>query len=152
VEIAEIDTFDHAILAALAVDGRISITALSRKIGLSKTPCQARIKRLEAAGFITGYRAIINPIKLGLSHVAFVEVKLSDTRDKALAAFNAGVLAIKEIEQCHMIAGSFDYLLKVRTQNITDYRHVMGEKISTLPHVSMTATFVAMEAVKEGHA
>ncbi len=150
-EVTEIDTFDHAILAALSVDGRISITALSRKIGLSKTPCQARIKRLEAAGFITGYRAIINPIKLGLSHVAFVEVKLSDTRDKALTAFNTGVLAIKEIEQCHMIAGSFDYLLKVRTQNITDYRHVMGEKISTLPHVSMTSTFVAMEAVKEGH-
>ena len=149
-ENVEIDSFDKAILAALSVDGRISITALSRKIGLSKTPCQARIKRLEAAGFIMGYRAIINPIKLGLSHVAFVEVKLSDTRDKALAAFNAGVLAIKEIEQCHMIAGSFDYLLKVRTQNITDYRHVMGEKISTLPHVSMTSTFVAMEAVKEG--
>jgi len=149
-ESVEIDSFDKAILAVLSVDGRISITALSRKIGLSKTPCQARIKRLEGAGFITGYRAIINPIKLGLSHVSFVEVKLSDTRDKALAAFNAGVLAIKEIEQCHMIAGSFDYLLKVRTHNITDYRHVMGEKISTLPHVSMTSTFVAMEAIKEG--
>ncbi len=108
------------------------------------------MKRLEANGFITGYRAIINPIKLGLDHVAFVEVKLLDTRDKALAAFNKGVMAIKEIEQCHMIAGGFDYLLKVRTQNITDYRYVMGAKISTLPHVSMTSTFVAMEAIKEG--
>ena len=146
----EIDTFDQAILNILSTDGRISITELSKRIGLSKTPCQARIKRLEANGFITGYRAILNPIKLGLDHVAFVEVKLSDTRDKALAAFNGGVMAIKEIEQCHMIAGGFDYLLKVRTQNITDYRHVMGEKISTLPHVSMTSTFVAMEAVKEG--
>lgn len=146
----EIDTFDQAILNHLSTHGRMSITELSQQIGLSKTPCQARIKRLEANGFITGYRAILNPIKLGLDHVAFVEVKLLDTRDKALAAFNAGVMAIKEIEQCHMIAGGFDYLLKVRTQNITDYRHVMGEKISTLPHVSMTSTFVAMETVKEG--
>ena len=148
--IEEIDRFDQSILDQLSTNGRMSITELSKKIGLSKTPCQTRIKRLEANGFITGYRAIINPIKLGLDHVAFVEVKLSDTRDKALAAFNAGVMAIKEIEQCHMIAGGFDYLLKVRTQCIADYRHIMGEKISTLPHVSMTSTFVAMEAVKEG--
>ena len=147
---AEIDTFDQAIMEHLSTNGRMSVTELSRKIGLSKTPCQARIKRLEESGFITGYRAIVNPIKLGLDHVAFVEVKLSDTRDKALAAFNAAIMAIKEIEQCHMIAGGFDYLLKVRTQSITDYRQVMGEKISTLPHVSMTSTFVAMEAVKEG--
>ncbi len=149
-QVTEIDAFDHAILKHLSTNGRMSVTELSQKIGLSKTPCQARIKRLEVSGFITGYRAIVNPIKLGLDHVAFVEVKLSDTRDKALAAFNSGVMAIKEIEQCHMIAGGFDYLLKVRTQSITDYRHVMGEKISTLPHVSMTSTFVAMEAVKEG--
>ncbi len=146
----EIDSFDRSILDHLAIDGRMSVTELSKKIGLSKTPCQARIKRLEANGFITGYRAIIDPIKLGLDHVAFVEVKLHDTRDKALAAFNASVLNIKEIEQCHMIAGSFDYLLKVRTQDINDYRRIMGEKISTLPHVSVTSTFVAMQAVKEG--
>ncbi len=146
---SEIDTYDLSILEHLSTNGRMSITELSQKIGLSKTPCQARIKRLQANGFITGYRAIVNPIKLGLDHVAFVEVKLSDTRNKALAAFNAAVMGIREIEQCHMIAGGFDYLLKVRTQNITDYRHVMGEKISTLPHVSMTSTFVAMEAVKE---
>ncbi len=146
----EIDSFDKSILDHLSINGRMSVTELSKKIGLSKTPCQARIKRLEANGFITGYRAIIDPIKLGLDHVAFVEVKLHDTRDKALAAFNAKVLDIKEIEQCHMIAGSFDYLLKVRTQNINDYRRIMGEKISTLPHVSVTSTFVAMQAVKEG--
>lgn len=146
----EIDSFDRSILDHLSINGRMSVTELSKKIGLSKTPCQARIKRLETNGFITGYRAIIDPIKLGLDHVAFVEVKLHDTRDKALAAFNVKVLDIKEIEQCHMIAGSFDYLLKVRTQNINDYRRIMGEKISTLPHVSVTSTFVAMQAVKEG--
>ena len=109
-----------------------------------------RIKRLESEGYITGYRAILNPIKLGLDHIAFVEVKLTSTNERALNEFNAQVLKIKEIEQCHMIAGGFDYLLKVRTQSITEYRLVMGEKISSLPHVANTSTFVAMEAVKEG--
>ena len=145
-----IDAYDKAILAQLSTNGRITITELSRLIGLSKTPCQARVKRLEAEGYITGYRALLNPIKLGLDHIAFVEVKLTSTHERALDAFNAKVMQIKEIEQCHMIAGGFDYLLKVRTQSITEYRRVMGEQISALPHVSHTSTFVAMEAVKEG--
>lgn len=144
-----IDSYDKAILDQLSTNGRITITELSRIIGLSKTPCQARIKRLESDGYITGYRALLNPIKLGLDHVAFVEVKLTNTNERALEAFNAKVMQIKEIEQCHMIAGGFDYLLKVRTQSISEYRRVMGERISTLPYVANTSTFVAMDAVKE---
>jgi len=105
---------------------------------------------LEADGYITGYRAMLNPIKLGLDHVAFVEVKLTSTNERALKAFNTKVMEIREIEQCHMIAGGFDYLLKVRTQSIAEYRYVMGERISSLPNVASTSTFVAMEAVKEG--
>ena len=146
----QLDRFDHAILAVLATDGRISITDLAARIGLSKTPTQARLKRLEKDGVITGYRALLDPIRIGRDHVAFVEVKLSDTREAALSAFNAAVRAIPEIEQCHMIAGSFDYLLKVRTHNMADYRKVLGERISTLPHVAHTSTYVAMQAVKEG--
>ena len=146
----EIDSYDKAILDQLSINGRITITELSRIIGLSKTPCQARIKRLESDGYITGYRAMLNPIKLGLDHVAFVEVKLTSTHESTLKAFNDKVMQIKEIEQCHMIAGGFDYLLKVRTQSISEYRRVMGERISSLPHVASTSTFVAMEAVKEG--
>lgn len=145
-----IDSYDKAILDQLSTNGRVTITELSRIIGLSKTPCKTRIKRLEAEGYITGYRALLNPIKLGLDHIAFVEVKLTNTHERALKEFNAKVLQIKEIEQCHMIAGGFDYLLKVRTQSISDYRRVMGEQISSLPHVTNTSTFVAMEAVKEG--
>ena len=145
-----IDSYDRAILDQMSTNGRITIAELSRIIGLSKTPCQVRVKRLEAEGYIMGYRALLNPIKLGLDHVAFVEVKLTNTHERALNEFNAKVLQIKEIEQCHMIAGGFDYLLKVRTQSITEYRRVMGERISALPHVASTSTFVAMEAVKEG--
>jgi len=145
-----LDRFDRAILAVLAEDGRISIADLARRIGLSKSPTQARLRRLEAEGVITGYRALIDPIRLGLDHVAFVEVRLEDTREAALAAFNAAVAKVGEIEQVHMIAGNFDYLMKVRTRSMADYRHVLGEKISTLPHVASTSTYVAMQAVKEG--
>ena len=126
------------------------MTELARRVALSKTPVQARVKRLEEQGVIKGYRAQIDPVRLGLDHVAFVEVKLSDTREKALTAFNAGVAAVPEIEECHMIAGAFDYLLKVRTRDMTRYRIVLGERISSLPHVAHTATHVAMQAVKDG--
>ena len=148
VSIETLDQIDRNILAALAKDGRISVAELSRRVNLSKTPCQARINRLERAGYILGYRAVIDPRRMGLSHVAFVEVKLSDTRKAALEAFNKAVRAIPEVEQAHMIASSFDYLLKVRTKDIADYREVLGEKISALPHVAHTSTHVSMESVK----
>lgn len=145
----DLDRFDRAILSAVAGDGRISVTDLARKVGLSKSPTQARLKRLEASGVITGYRAQIDPIRLGQDHVSFVEVRLQDTREAALAAFNAAVLKVPEIEQCHMIAGNFDYLLKIRTQSMTEYRRVLAEELSTLPHVANTSTYVAMQSVKE---
>ncbi len=143
------DRFDQAIVKAVTEDGRISVADLARSIGLSKSPTQARLKRLEAEGVITGYRAMVDPIRLGLDHVAFVEVRLNDTREKALSEFNQAVRVISEIEQAHMIASNFDYLLKVRTRSMTEYRAVLAEKISSLPHVANTSTFVAMEAVKE---
>lgn len=145
----DLDTFDRKILATLAEDGRITVTDLARKVGLSKTPCQVRLRRLTETGVITGFRAAMDPAKLGLDHVAFAEVKLSDTREKALEEFNTSVRRIPEVEECHMIAGSFDYLLKVRTPNIGRYRIVLGEKISSLPHVASTSTFVAMESIKD---
>ncbi|KHS45858.1 Lrp/AsnC family transcriptional regulator [Novosphingobium subterraneum] len=145
----DLDDHDRKILKVLQADGRIPVTALAEKVGLSKTPCQVRLKRLVEGGVIRGFTAQVDYARLGMDHVAFAEVKLSDTRDKALAEFNAGVLRIPEIEECHMIASSFDYLLKVRTPDIRRYRTVLGEKISSLPHVASTSTFVAMETVKE---
>lgn len=148
-DFSDLDLFDRKILNVLAEDGRISIADLARRIGLSKSPTQARLRRLESAGIITGYRALIDPIRLGLDHVAFVEVKLDDTREAALSKFNAAVVKLPEIEQAHMMASHFDYLLKVRTRSMSAYRQVLGEKISSLPHVAATSTYVAMQAVKE---
>ncbi|MES3153145.1 Lrp/AsnC family transcriptional regulator [Sphingomonas faeni] len=145
----EMDEFDRRIVAALLVDGRMTVTDLACAVGLSKTPCQVRLRKLIASGVIRGFCAIVDAEKMGMDHVAFAEVKLDDTREQALKAFNAAVQRIAEVEECHMIASSFDYLLKVRTADIRRYRAVLGEKISSLPHVASTSTFVAMETVKE---
>ena len=123
------------------------MTALGERVGLSKTPVTARVKRLEEEGVITGYRATLSASKLGVEHIAFLEVKLSDTREKALDAFNQAVRAIPEVEACHMIAGGFDYLIKVRTSDIFAYRQVLGEQLSRLPNVASTSTYISMQSV-----
>lgn len=146
----DLDGFDLAILRELRLDGRLSIADLADRIRLTKSPTQARLRRLERDGFITGYQARLDLARLGQGHVVFVEVKLSDTREHALGAFNAAVRALPAIEECHMIAGAFDYLLKVRSADIHAYRRILAEQISALPHVAATSTHVAMEAVKEG--
>lgn len=144
-----IDAFDRRIIEVLRAEGRLSVTELARRVGLSKTPCQVRLRRLLDGGYILGFRAIVDPARLGLDHVAFTEVKLSDTREAALEEFRRAVLRIPEVEECHMIASSFDYLLKVRTADIRRYREVLGERISSLPHVASTSTFVAMETIRD---
>ncbi|GGO87037.1 ArsR family transcriptional regulator [Marinobacterium nitratireducens] len=145
----KVDRIDLKIIDELQRNARITVTELASRVGLSKTPCQLRIKRLEEQGYITGYTALVDQSKLGLDHIAFVQVTLNNTSSKALAAFNEAASKIAEVEQCHMIAGGFDYLLKVRTRDMASYRSVLGEKLSTLPHVLQTTTFVVMENVKE---
>lgn len=146
----QLDRFDLKILSILSREGRLPVTELAARVGLSKSPCQVRMKRLQADGYIQGFRAILDPARLGQDHVAFVEVRLTDTTEPALQAFNAAVRQVPEIEQCHMIAGAFDYLLKVRSRDMRAYRATLGEVISKLPHVGATSTHVSMEAVKEG--
>ena len=145
----ELDRIDHSIIRELQKNARITITELASRVGLSKTPCQVRMRRLEEQGYVTGYTALVNQSKLGQSHIAFAQVTLNDTSSDALAAFNTAVKQISAVEQCHMIAGNFDYLLKVRTGNMAEYRQVLGEEISALPHVLQTSTFVVMENVRD---
>jgi len=146
---SELDRYDRLILKELSKDGRITITELATRIGLSKTPCQNRLQKLIDNRYILGFKAILDAERLDRSHVAFASVRLKDTTQKALSAFNTAIQDVEEVEQCHMIAGPFDYLLKVRTKDIKSYRRVLGEVISGLPHVESSSTFVSMEAVKE---
>ena len=143
------DKIDDEILRLLAKNGRITLSELAKKVNLSISPCQARLKKLENKKYILGYHARINYEQLQKAHIAFVQVVLSDTRASALENFNSEVSKLESIEQCHMIAGSFDYLLKVRTKNISQYRTILAEKISSLPNVSSTSTFVSMETIKD---
>lgn len=145
----KLDGIDRSIIGQLQKNARITVTELASRVGLSKTPCQIRMRRLEEQGYILGYVALVDRAKLGLSHIAFVQVTLNNTSSKALNAFNEGVRAIAEVEQCHMIAGSFDYLLKIRTSDMPSYRSVLGEKVSALPYVLQTSTFAVMENVKD---
>ena len=145
----KLDTLDRKILAELTQNARLPTAELARKVGLSKTPVALRIRHLEESGLISGYRAILSPLQLGLTHVTYVEISMSDTREAALQQFNAAVRAIPEVEECYMIAGGFDYLVKVRSRDMADFRRIMAEKISGLPHVSNTSSNVAMEAVVE---
>ncbi|HKK97074.1 MAG TPA: Lrp/AsnC ligand binding domain-containing protein [Marivita sp.] len=146
---AELDRIDHSILDVLTHEGRISMTDLAARVGLSKTPVIARVKRLEKEGVISGYRAELSARKLGLDHVAFLEVRLSDTREQSLQAFNDAVRRIAEVEECHMIAGGFDYLVKVRTSDIREYRRVLSEDLSRLPHVASTSTYFSIESIRD---
>lgn len=148
-ETDRLDSIDLRIVRELERDARQSFARLAEKVGLSKSPVQARVKRLERLGVIRGYVARVDHARLGAGHVAFAQVTLSDTRSHALEAFNRAVADIPQIVECHMIAGGFDYLLKIRTRDIGAYRRLLGETLSRLPHVSHSSTFVVMEAVKD---
>lgn len=144
-----LDRHDRQMIDILSKEGRLTVTELAKRTGLSKTPCQVRLKRLIDKGYISHFKAVINYQMLDVGHVAFAEVKLNNTTQKALDAFNEAVQQITEVEQCHMIAGPFDYLLKIRTKDINAYREVLGEKVSALPHVASSSTYVSMQAIKE---
>jgi Lrp/AsnC family transcriptional regulator, leucine-responsive regulatory protein len=144
-----IDKIDEKIIKLLAKNGRIKLSDIAKEVNLSISPCQARLKKLEHTKYILGYHARVNYEKMQKAHVAFVQIVLSDSRETALENFNVEVNKLESVEQCHLIAGSFDYLLKVRTKNIQEYRIFFSEKISSLPHVASTSTFVSMESVKD---
>jgi len=144
-----VDKIDEQLLRLLAKNGRSTLNDLAKEVNLSVSPCQARIKKLEENKYILGYHAQINFQQLQKAHIAFVQVSLSSTKAKALEEFNIAVGKLDAIEQCHMIAGGFDYLLKVRTSDIKSYRLLLSEKISSLPYLSSTSTFVSMQSVKE---
>lgn len=145
----QLDAINQRILEELVANARIPITELAKAVGLSKTPVAARIRQLEQVGLITGYRAMLSPLQLGLTHVTFVEISVTDTRQKALEEFNEAAHAVPEVEECYMIAGGFDYLVKIRARDMMHFRQIMAEKISQLPYVRSTSSHVAMEAVIE---
>lgn len=147
-EVKAPDRIDRKILRELQADGRLSNVELARRVGLSPTPCLERVRRLERDGYILGYHAALNPMKLNAALVAFVEVSLDRTTTRALERFREAVERIDEVMECHMVAGGFDYLIKIRLSDMTAYRQFLGEKLAAIDGVSQTHTYVVMEEVK----
>ena len=146
----DLDGIDERILAELEANGRLSIVDLARRVNLTNTPCSERVKRLERDSYIRGFRAILNKDKLGLGHLTVVQVSLAaSASDNSLARFNEAVRAIDEVELCLMIAGSFDYLMLIRTKDISTFRMVLEEKVNRLPGILQTNSFAVMETVKD---
>jgi Lrp/AsnC family leucine-responsive transcriptional regulator len=144
----ELDKIDQRILRELEGNGRLSIVELAARVNLTNTPCSERVKRLEHSGYISGYRAVLDMEKLGLGHLTIVQVSLAATAaNNSLDAFNRVVRDIPEVESCLMVAGSFDYLLTVRTRDIAHFRSVLGDKINKLPGIYQTNSFAVMETV-----
>ncbi len=143
-----LDRIDLTILDTLQKDGRISNSDLAKKINLSASPCLDRVRRLEKEGYIERYGAFLNAVKLNYGMSAFIQVTLDRTTRDVFEKFKIDVVKIKEVAECHMVAGGFDYLLKLRFADMEAYREVLGV-IVELPAVSQTHTYVVMEKVKE---
>lgn len=146
---AELDSIDLNIIAQLQQDARLSVTDMSRRVNLSATPCTLRMKRLEREKVILGYHARVSPAALQAALLVFVTVKLKATDEATLAAFNVAVKPVKQILECHMTGGGFDYLLKIRVRDMAEYREILGGVIGQLPMVEGTHSYFVMEEVKE---
>ena len=145
---SDLDRIDLHILTCLQQDGRISNLKLAENVTLSPTAVLARVQRLTRDGYILGYEARLNPLKLGAGLMVFVEVLLDRTTPHVFEAFKAAVQVRQEIMECHMVAGGFDYLLKTRMADMTAYREFAGTVLWQLPGVRETRTYAVMEEVK----
>ncbi len=145
---AELDRTDRRILAQLQTDGRISTVELAERIGLSPTSTSERLRRLQREGTVTGFRAMLDPGRVGLGLLVFVEVSLDKTTPDVFERFAAAVRRAPEVLECHMVAGGFDYLVKTRVADMAAYRRFLGDILLALPGVKETRTYAVMEEVK----
>ncbi|MFT5675391.1 MAG: Lrp/AsnC family leucine-responsive transcriptional regulator [Paraglaciecola sp.] len=145
----DLDRIDRNILIELQKSGRISNIDLASKVGLSASPCLERVKRLEQQGYIKGYYAKVDPHKLGAAMLVFVEITLTKTSVDIFEEFSAAVSIHDDIQECYLVSGNFDFLLKARVADMSSYRKLLGDTLLRLPGVSESRTYVVMEEVKE---
>jgi Lrp/AsnC family leucine-responsive transcriptional regulator len=148
----KLDAIDLKILDELQRDGRLSNVALARSVGLSPTPCTERVRALEASGIIAGYSARLDSARLDLGLLVFIEIAIDRTSQDAFDQFAAAMLRIPQVQECHMVAGGFDYLIKVRVPDMAAYRAFLGEVLSKVPGIRATHSYAVMERVKESAA
>ncbi len=145
----ELDRIDRQILRELQAEGRLPLTELGERVGLSTTPCTERVRRLEQEGVIMGYSARLNPLHLEAGLLVFVELNLSYKSADVFEEFRRAVLKLPHVLECHLVSGDFDYLIKARINEMTSYRKLLGDILLTLPHVRESKSYIVMEEVKE---
>lgn len=142
-------TIERNILRTLQKDGRITYTELARVVGLSQSPCIERVKRLEKDGVIMGYTTLVNPEFLDASLVVFVQVRLTRTAPDIFDEFRLAIQQLNEVQECYLVSGNFDYLLKTRVADMAAYRKFYGETLLKLPGVMECTSYVVMEQLKD---
>lgn len=147
-EIRFVEEVDRRLLRILQADGRITNQALAEGAHLSPAACFERVRRLRQKGVITGYAALLDPRKLDLSLLIYVEVVLDRTTDETFSRFAEFVRAAPEVLECCMVAGGFDYLIKARVRDMDAYRAFLGEVLVKAPGVRETRTYAVLEEVK----
>lgn len=145
----QLDKIDRNIVRILQRDARVSFTALAKQVGLSTTPCKERVRRLERDGVIQHYQAVLDPRALDRGLVVFVQIRLNRTSQDIFEEFTARALDLPEVQECYLVSGNFDYLLKARVADMNAYRILLGETLLTLPGVLESTSYVVMEQVKE---
>ncbi|MFQ3324140.1 MAG: Lrp/AsnC family leucine-responsive transcriptional regulator [Pseudomonadales bacterium] len=146
---SKLSKIDRNILRILQEDARISYAELARQVGLTTTPCIERVRKLEKMGVINSYRAILNPEYLDAGLAVFVQIRLSRTSQDNFEAFRQAVIQLDEVQECYLVSGNFDYLIKARVAGMPAYREFLGETLLTLPGVDASTSYVVMEQVTE---
>jgi len=141
------DTIDRKILAVLQEDGRLTITELAARVGLSVSPCHRRLRELERTGTITGYRAIVDPEALGLTFQALVFVTMRQEDRATLLGFEAALAAVPEVIQAQRLFGDPDYLLRIVTADLAAYQQLEDDVLAALPGVQRLNSTLVMKHV-----
>ncbi|MBT0959279.1 Lrp/AsnC family transcriptional regulator [Alphaproteobacteria bacterium KMM 3653] len=143
----ELDSTDRRILTVLQRDGRMSNADLSERISLSPSACHRRVQRLEESGLIAGYVALLDARLLGLPTTVFVEIRLSGQTDEVLDGFEKAVARVPEVLECHLMAGTADYLLKVVARDTDDFARLHRRHLANLPGVLQIQSSFALRRV-----
>ena len=148
-KLSDLNKIDRNILRALQRDARMSFAELARRVGLSTTPCKQLVKKLERQGVIRGYQAILEPNALAAGLVVFVQIRLNRTAQDIFDDFKQAALDLPQVQECYLVSGNFDYLIKARVADMAAYRALLGDTLLALPGVQESTSYVVMEQVKE---
>ena len=145
----DLDRIDRKILDILQREGRLPMTELPQRIGLSTSPCSERVRRMERDGVITGYHARVSPRALGKNLLVFVEITLASKSDQIFDKVRDELLHVPDVQECHLVSGVFDYLVKARLGGMDEYRSLLGDILKKLPVNAQSNSYVVMEELKE---